>query len=66
MLLKYSLSTQITNNTEADVKWILPATITLATSNTYAFTSVDITKGIPFIISIDSTYIVRYLAISSD
>jgi hypothetical protein len=66
MLLKYSLSTQITNNTETDVKWILPATITLATSNTYAFTSVDITKGTPFIINIDSTYIVRYLAISSD
>jgi hypothetical protein len=51
MLLKYSLSTQITNNTETDVKWILPATITLATSNTYAFTSVDITKGTPFIIN---------------
>ena len=66
MLLKYSLSTQITNNTETDVKWILPATITLATSNTYTFTSVDITKGTPFIINIDSTYIVRYLAISSD
>ena len=66
MLLKYSLSTQITNNTETDVKWILPATITLATSNTYTFTSVNITKGTPFIINIDSTYIVRYLAITSD
>jgi hypothetical protein len=66
MLLKYSLSTQITNNTETDVKWILPATITLATSNAYTFTSVDITKGTPFIINIDSTYIVRYLAITSD
>lgn len=66
MLLKYSLSTQITNNTETDVKWILPATITLATSNTYTFTSVNITKGTPFIINIDSTYIVRYIAITSD
>lgn len=66
MILKYSLSSQITDNTQTEVKWQLPATITLATDSNYAFTSASITKGTPFVIQVDSTYIVRYLALSSD
>jgi hypothetical protein len=66
MILKYSLSSQITDLTGTEVKWLLPATVTLVTNSNYTFTSATITKGTPFVITIDSTYILRYLAVSSD
>lgn len=66
LTLKYSLSSQITDLTDTDVKWLLPATLTLVANSNYTFTSARITKGTPFVITVDSTYIVRYLAVSSD
>jgi hypothetical protein len=66
LTLKYSLASQITDTTQTEVKWLLPATLTLVDNSNYTFTSAIVTKGTPFIITIDSAYIVRYLAMSSD
>lgn len=66
MILKYNLSSQIFDAEVTDVKWIIPTTITLANINKYNFTSIVISKGTPYEITIDTDYIVRYFAIFSD
>ncbi len=66
MILKYNLSSQISDNEVTDVRLILPDTITLVTDNKYTFTAVNINKNTPFIINIDNLYVVRYLVIYSN
>lgn len=66
MILKYNLSSQISDSEVTDVKLVLPNTITLATDNKYSFTAVNITKNSPFTITIEDTYQVRYLVVYSD
>lgn len=68
MLLKYNLSSEITDNIATDIKWLLPKTIVLTTDHLYQFNSSAIEKGNPFTltVNIDPLYTLRYISINSD
>lgn len=69
MLLKYNLSSEVTDLVATDIKWILsPKTINLTADHLYQFNSSVVAKGDPFILTVnlDPLYTLRYLTISSE
>lgn len=68
MILKYNNSAEITDFLTTQLKWNVPRTFELKTENLYQFNSATITKGTPFVLSVnmDPAYTLRYLAINSD
>lgn len=68
MLVKYNISSEITDTISTNIKWLLPKTFTLTTDHLYQFNSVAVAKGTPFTLTVnlDPLYTLRYLVINSD
>jgi hypothetical protein len=68
MILKYNISSQLTDSQTDDLRWLVPKTIALNVNNTYQINSTAISKGDPFTLTIgpNPINIVRYLIINSE
>jgi hypothetical protein len=68
MILKYNISSQLTDSQTDDLRWLVPKIIALNVNNTYQINSTAITKGDPFILStgVNPINTLRYVVISSE
>ena len=69
MILKYTISSQLTNNATDELKWLVPKTIALTNANSYQVNSTIISKGAPFVLettNINTINTLRYIVITSD
>ena len=68
MILKYNISSQLTNTLTDDLRWSVPAGIIALNANTYQINSTMISKGDPFTLTVGPNLVntVRYLIINSE